>query len=96
LLQRARVDAHADAADVPADDWVPACDAALDVHEALGLLSLKHREVLVLHFLESMNVHEIAVVIDAPAGTVKSRLYYAKRALRGLLERDLIERERVS
>lgn len=62
-------------------------DAAV-VHEALGQLSVPHREVLTLHFLEQMSVEEIAGIVDAPAGTVKSRLYHAKRALRTLLEHE--------
>jgi RNA polymerase sigma factor (sigma-70 family) len=88
LLLRAKIDPAACAGDVATDDWVPSCDDALDVHEALGRLSLDHREVLALHFLEEMSVHEIAAVLDVPAGTVKSRLFYAKRTLRGLLERE--------
>lgn len=88
LLLRSRIDGEANAADVPADDWVPSVDDALDVHASLALLSLEHREVLVLLFLEGMSVHEIAAVVDVPPGTIKSRLYYAKRALRAILEQE--------
>lgn len=90
LALRSRIDNQADAADVPADEWVPAVDDALDVHASLPLLSLEHREVLVLHFLEGMSVHEIAAIVDAPPGTIKSRLYYAKRALRTILEKERV------
>ncbi len=90
LLRRTRMDEQLKDADLPTDDWVPACDDAVNVHEALAGLSLEHREVLVLHFLEAMSVHEIAAVIDAPPGTVKSRLYYAKRALRTVLEKERV------
>jgi RNA polymerase sigma-70 factor (ECF subfamily) len=57
-----------------------------DVHRALAELSLAHRDVLTLHFLEGFPVAEIAAITGAPAGTVKSRLFHAKRALRKLLE----------
>jgi RNA polymerase sigma-70 factor, ECF subfamily len=52
------------------------------VHRALDTLDLKHREVLILHFLEDLSVGEVAAIINCPEGTVKSRLYHAKRALR--------------
>jgi RNA polymerase sigma-70 factor (ECF subfamily) len=55
----------------------------VDIHRALARLGLAHREVLTLHFLEGFAVAEIAGAVE---GTVKSRLYYAKRALRALLE----------
>jgi len=60
---------------------------AEQVHRALGELTLSHREVLTLFFLEDLSVKEVAVVLDVPPGTVKSRLYYAKRALKKVLER---------
>ena len=79
-----------DAADVPddgADDSGFGADAAEAVHAALPKLSLAHREVLTLHFLEGAPVEEIAAVLDVPAGTVKSRLFHARRALRAVIER---------
>jgi len=58
----------------------------LDIHRALARLNLAHREVLTLHFLEGFPVAEIGIITGAAEGTVKSRLHYAKRALRELLE----------
>jgi RNA polymerase sigma-70 factor (ECF subfamily) len=57
------------------------------VHAALDQLSPEHREVLVLRFLEGMSYEAIARVTGGQLGTVRSRLHYAKRALRGVLER---------
>jgi RNA polymerase sigma-70 factor (ECF subfamily) len=57
------------------------------VHEALDGLELKHREVLVLHFLEDFSVEEIAAAVGCPAGTVKSRIYHAKKEMKGILVR---------
>ena len=56
------------------------------IHHALDLLPLLQREVITLFFLEEMKLSEVAEIVDAPVGTVKSRLYYAKRALRDILE----------
>jgi len=60
-------------------------DQAFEVHEALDRLDRRHREVLVLLFLEGLSVDEIAAVVAVPPGTVKSRIYHAKRALRALM-----------
>jgi RNA polymerase sigma-70 factor (ECF subfamily) len=62
-------------------------DAAA-LHRALDTLDVRHREVLVLHFLEEMTLPEIAVVVGCPEGTVKSRLHYAKRAMQSALRGD--------
>lgn len=56
------------------------------IHHGLQQLSLPHQEVLTLFFLEAWSVEQIAAVIETPPGTVKSRLHYAKAALRRALE----------
>jgi RNA polymerase sigma-70 factor (ECF subfamily) len=60
-------------------------DDAAAIHRALDALPLAFREVLVLHFLEELPLAEVAAVVGCPEGTVKSRLYHAKRALRAAL-----------
>lgn len=64
-------------------DW----EDAQEIHAALDQLSRNHREVLVLRFLEDMTYEQIAGVTGCPTGTVRSRLYYAKVALRRVIER---------
>src|ERR1700677_2694681 len=59
-------------------------DAAA-IHQALSEIGIKHREVLVLHFLEALSVAEIAEVVGCSEGTVKSRIFYAKRAMKEVL-----------
>jgi len=59
-------------------------DAAA-IHRALSEIGVKHREVLILHFLEDLSVAEIAEVVGCSEGTVKSRMHYAKRAMKGIL-----------
>jgi RNA polymerase sigma-70 factor (ECF subfamily) len=53
----------------------------------VGRLAAPHRSVLLLYVLENFSIEEIAAITSAPVGTIKSRLHYAKRALRQLLER---------
>jgi RNA polymerase sigma-70 factor (ECF subfamily) len=45
-----------------------------------------HRRVLVATYYRGLSVAEAANVLGVPAGTVKSRTYYALRALRLVLE----------
>jgi RNA polymerase sigma-70 factor (ECF subfamily) len=59
---------------------------AAALHRALAALSPDHRAVLALFYLEQMRVAEVAIALDIPPGTVKSRLMHARGKLRALLE----------
>ena len=52
----------------------------------LNQLPPPQRAVLLLHFIEDFSLEEIAGITGAHLGTVKSRMHYAKCALRGLME----------
>jgi RNA polymerase sigma-70 factor (ECF subfamily) len=52
----------------------------------LAQLPLPQRSVLLLHYVEDFPIEEIARITETQPGTVKSRLHYAKKALRKLLE----------
>ncbi len=69
----------------PADEGIQFEDAE-QVHRGLLELALPHREVLTLYFLQDLSVEEVAAVLGVPPGTVKSRLHYARRALRKTIE----------
>ncbi len=58
------------------------------VHFALNQLSVVHREVMTLRFLEEMDVKEIARVMECSEGTAKSRLHYAKNAMRRIISEE--------
>lgn len=51
------------------------------VVKALAALSPDLQQVIVLRFYEEMKIKEISQVLDAPVGTIKSRLYRAYRFL---------------
>ncbi len=53
---------------------------------ALATLPDKQREAIVLHEIEGLSVVQIAKITRSPAGTIKARLFYARRRLRALLE----------
>lgn len=52
---------------------------------ALGAIADEHREVLVLKELEGFRYAEIAEILGVPEGTVASRLYHARKALKDAL-----------
>jgi len=60
----------------------PEPSAGMDVQEALGRLSPKLREVIVLNVFQGMRYQEIADILQIPLGTVKSRINLALHALR--------------
>ncbi len=60
-------------------------DSAL-IAEALQRLSAEHRAVVHEMFFRGRSVAEAAAVLAVPAGTVKSRSYYAVRALRAAFD----------
>lgn len=53
--------------------------------EALAKIGEDHREILVLKELEGFRYGEIASILDIPEGTVASRLYHARSALKEAL-----------
>lgn len=57
-------------------------NARLDIAAALKRLPQEQRIVVSLFFGEEMNVAEIAAITGAPEGTVKSRLFAARKTLR--------------
>lgn len=63
-------------------------EEAARIHAALGELTPAHREILTLCFLEDLSHKQIAAILGIRAGTVRSRIYYAKQALRRELEKE--------
>jgi RNA polymerase sigma factor (sigma-70 family) len=75
---------HQDATEGPAVAAAP--DEADELHAALLALSIEHRMILSLRYLEQMSFDEIVMALGIPEGTVKSRLYYARCRLKAVLE----------
>ena len=61
-------------------DETPAAGEPIDA--AIAGLSAERREVVVLRFVDDLSLEEIAVALDIPLGTVKSRLHLAIKQLR--------------
>ena len=79
------------------DEARTAPQAIDDVDQALGHWTLRkalaklpegHRVAIGLFYLEEMSVAEVAVALEIPVGTVKTRLLHARKKLRAALEGD--------
>jgi RNA polymerase sigma-70 factor, ECF subfamily len=90
--QRARLarplEVHEGALATRTDDDDP-IDRAIEtwlISDALASLTAAHREILLETYYVGRSVAEAAVVLGIPQGTVKSRTFYALRALKLALE----------
>jgi RNA polymerase sigma-70 factor (ECF subfamily) len=64
------------------------------VHIALDEISPAHRAVMTLRFMDDLSYDEIARVVGCSIGTIRSRIYYAKRALKEQMEGGKNEQQR--
>ena len=90
LFQRER--ALASELHAEADRWEePSAGADRDMDRmgsALRCLPPEQQAAVALYYLEELSVAEVAVALDVPAGTVKTRLMHARRKLRAALGGD--------
>jgi len=59
------------------------------VKELLEKLDIRKQVVLSLYYFEQLSVPEISVALKIPKGTVKSRLYSARKELKGLYQKHI-------
>lgn len=78
------------AAPDPADPLMAAETEKL-VQQAIGTLDEEHRTVIVLRDIQHCDYHEIADILEVPAGTVKSRLHRARLMLKEKLKPLLMD-----
>jgi RNA polymerase sigma-70 factor (ECF subfamily) len=57
-----------------------------DIKKAIASLSLQQRVVVVLYYINDLSLQEISEILDVPVGTIKSRLFYGRQALKKYLE----------
>jgi len=85
-ITTANFEASAQAVDTAADA------DALVLDRALRRLDIDQRSILVLHHLEGRSLDELAAILGVPVGTVKSRLFTARRALQAGIDAETNDR----
>jgi RNA polymerase sigma-70 factor (ECF subfamily) len=76
----------------PPYESVESNDEWSQVQRAVAALPLPQRVVVVLYYLNDLALQEISEILEVPIGTVKSRLYYGRLALKRSmgLEQDMV------
>lgn len=72
--------------DAPAEDKVDTLLLKVVMEEALSRLSVDHRNIILALYYQRLTAADAAKALSLPLGTVKSRAFYAARALRSVLE----------
>ncbi len=91
LRKRGRHQADELPPEVADDDAVAAADALAGAQDAVLLrqclerLPDTHRQVVQLAFFDELSYPEIAVIMDCPEGTVKTRMFHARAKLKRCL-----------
>lgn len=73
---------------VTPEERIQAKEEALWLRHGLNSLSAEHCAVLELVFYQGLSLNEVAEVCNCPLGTIKSRLSYTRKHLRGILSRQ--------
>ncbi len=71
--------------DVPAPDTTAGVAGKLDLRAALDQLKEEDRNVLIMREFLKFSYEEIAYATRLPVGTVRSRLHYGRKKLKGIL-----------
>lgn len=74
-----------DLSELETDDDESEYDEIDLVRKGLKKLPDQQRQILNLYYLEKKSISEVAVILDIPSGTVKSRLHHARVQLKELL-----------
>lgn len=68
---------------------------AQQLKQALGQLTKRHRQLIVMHYLKELSVAQIARELLIPEGTVKSGLFHAREHLKkGLTQQNSLNKKR--
>ncbi len=70
------------------NDVGPVSDQNLDVNKAINRLPKIQQAVVFLFYFEGFTVVEISVILEKPAGTIKSHLFEARAAIKSFLSQE--------
>lgn len=69
-----------------AEEYQPSDELNEDLAQAINTLKEKHKTVIELAYFHDKSLDEVAMIIDVPVNTVKTRLFYARQYLKKYLE----------
>jgi RNA polymerase sigma-70 factor (ECF subfamily) len=92
-LEEAMAQAIPDRADT-AEEAMEVAQRSAVLRRCLAQLSPAHREIIDLVYYHEKSIEEVSAIVGAPAATVKTRMFYARKRLAELLRADGIETAR--
>jgi len=85
--------------EIPSNGMMPNLVETTDrkrlLEKALSSLSMKHREILHLVFYQEFSYQEISKLLNIPINTVKTRVFYAKDALKKILNNMGVKKDEI-
>lgn len=69
------------------ETYMESFEDEIDISTYLNQLSDVQKAVILMYYYEELSIEEIAVTLKIATGTVKSRLFHAKKRLKSMLER---------
>ena len=85
IREREFIQTQEELPEVPVRDGI---EDTLSDEQLLSKMDSRLATILRLYYLEALSIQEIAEVINVPSGTVKSRLFYARKMMTKLLENN--------
>jgi RNA polymerase sigma-70 factor (ECF subfamily) len=70
---------------IPFDTVSSSSDDSIDLKRAMAQLPQEYKEIIFMRYMEDLPIKDIAVILDIPEGTVKSRIHYGVLKLRDLI-----------
>jgi RNA polymerase sigma-70 factor (ECF subfamily) len=74
---------------IPPDKVLEKKEIKKHLWQAIQQLSEQDREIILLREFHELSYQEIAEALDCPSGTVMSRLYYSRKRLAQLMQKDM-------
>jgi RNA polymerase sigma-70 factor (ECF subfamily) len=67
------------------DDWIERLETEDWLGNAFDVLSMEQRTVVELTYYHGMSYHEVAILMDCPENTIKTRMFHARKKLAAVL-----------
>ncbi len=67
--------------EVGTDESIIEDDESAKIRDMIDKLSFEHRQVVTLHYFQCFDINAISSILSVPVGTVKSRLFHARKQL---------------
>lgn len=82
---------HLPAANKTPEEWLIRSNEQSELVKGIWELQVKYREVILLYYYQEITIPEIAIILECPENTVKTRLSRARLQLKDIVNHDSLE-----